>query len=125
MAMSTSYFVIRNDADLKKKQNFITKQVENKLGVDLNGDGMVGSGRGQSQGYGGAGGGVMNQVEKATNMDLNGDGRVGGGMGHGQQSGGYGHNPNSGGSGGLMNQLEKATHMDLNGDGRVGGSGHY
>ena len=87
--------------------DFLKKQAEKKLGVDLDGDGVIGSGKHLSlnarrlcwcskkgrSGHGGTGG-VMNQVEKATHMDLNGDGRIGVGAGHGQQvnhGGGAGH----------------------------------
>ncbi|CAF0927808.1 unnamed protein product [Adineta ricciae] len=93
-----------------RNNNFITKQIEKKIGMDLNGDGVVGSGRGhghaQGHGSGGAAGGVINQVERATGMDLNGDGRIGGGasMGHGPQYGaqGYGPSPNSYGAPGYQ-----------------------
>ena len=108
--------------------DFFTKQVEKKLGVDLDGDGKIGSGRTGTSAHG-ASGGMMNQFEKAVHMDLNGDGRVGGAgtsQGTGQyyaSSGAHGYAGvgSGGGSGGFMGQLEKATHMDLNGDGRVGG----
>ncbi|UJR36209.1 hypothetical protein I4U23_028941 [Adineta vaga] len=71
--------------------NFITKQVEKKLGVDLNGDGVIGSGYGR---HGqGAGGGIMNHLEKATHMDLNGDGRIGNSYGHQNQYGPPGYPP--------------------------------
>lgn len=94
--------------------------MEKKLGVDLNGDGKVGSG-GTGTSAHGASGGMMNQFENATHMDLNGDGRVGG-AGTSQGSGQYyaGGSSGSGGAG-FMGQLEKVTHMDLNGDGRVAG----
>ncbi|CAF4573171.1 unnamed protein product [Rotaria socialis] len=84
--------------------NFITKQVKNKLGVDLNGDGVIGS------------------VESATHMDINGDGTVGGKPAHPSNSNyygsvGYATNPHQSSDGGLMNKLENVTHMDLNSDG--------
>ncbi|CAF4559052.1 unnamed protein product [Rotaria sp. Silwood1] len=107
------------------------KQVENKLGMDLNGDGMIGSGSGhgasggyRSQGQGG--GGFINQAESITHMDLNGDGTVGGRSVHPSNPNQYGGvecapNAHQSSGGGLMNQLENVTHMDLNRDGRVGG----
>ncbi|CAM4828217.1 unnamed protein product [Rotaria magnacalcarata] len=59
--------------------NSITKQVEKKVGVYLNGDVVIGSGMNYSQAQGGADEGTMNQLENVIHMDLNGDGRVGGG----------------------------------------------
>ncbi|CAF0923755.1 unnamed protein product [Rotaria sp. Silwood1] len=83
---STASDISKPVAKAASEKNFITKQIEKKTGMDLNGDGVIGYGRGgYGGGYGqghGAGGGLINQLEKATHMDLNGDGRVGGGYGH-------------------------------------------
>ncbi len=99
-------------------------QVEKAIGMDLNGDGRIGGGTGQTSQYPPN----YNQYGGAPGP------QYGGGPGYGQnphQGGGggygYGQNPQQGGGGGmgggLMNQLEKATGIDLDGNGRVGGSG--
>ncbi|CAF1360401.1 unnamed protein product [Rotaria magnacalcarata] len=75
--------------------SFITRKLEEKLGVDLNGDGRIG------------GPGLTAKVEAATHVDLNRDGIIGG------------YRPPA--DGGLVGKLEKATHIDFNKDGRIGG----
>ncbi|CAF1176033.1 unnamed protein product [Rotaria magnacalcarata] len=88
------------------EMNFITKQLEKKLGVDLNGDGIIGSGYGR-------GGSLVN-------------GRIGRGPApfpnYPQSYNSYGGPPNfQSGNSGMINELEKATNIDLNHDGRIGG----
>ncbi|CAF3178018.1 unnamed protein product [Rotaria socialis] len=75
--------------------SFITRKLEEKLGVDLNGDGRIG------------GPGLAAKIEAATHVDLNRDGIIGG------------YRPPA--DGGLVGKLEKATHIDFNKDGRIGG----
>ncbi|CAF3713762.1 unnamed protein product [Rotaria socialis] len=99
--------------------NFITKQLEKKLGVDLNGDGIIGSGYG-------SGGSLIGKVEEATHIDLNNDGRIGRGPApfpnYPPAYNAYGGPPNfQSGNQGMINELEKATNIDLNHDGRIGG----
>ncbi|CAF1266579.1 unnamed protein product [Adineta steineri] len=77
--------------------SFITKKLEKALGVDLNGDGVIGSNRNRSRG----GGGIVNKIEKVAGVDLNGDGYIGGGGGRGMNRGpGRGHLQNRRGRGG-------------------------
>ncbi|CAF2093367.1 unnamed protein product [Rotaria magnacalcarata] len=126
------------------EMNFITKQLEKKLGVDLNGDGIIGSGYGR-------GGSLVGKLEEATHIDtnnsnimkaysvfqekclhnsriilLNKDGRIGRGPApfpnYSQSYNSYGGPPNfQSGNSGMINELEKATNIDLNHDGRIGG----
>ncbi|CAF3539110.1 unnamed protein product [Rotaria sp. Silwood1] len=66
---------------LSDEQYLMTKQIEKKLGVDLDGDGVIGSkGRGHgggSQSHGYESGGLVNQLENVTHTDFDGDGRIG------------------------------------------------
>ncbi|CAF1160944.1 unnamed protein product [Rotaria sp. Silwood1] len=80
--------------------NHIVRKIEEKLGVDLNGDGRIG------------GPGISAKFEQATHIDLNRDGLIGG------------YRPPPGG--GLVGKLERMTHIDLNRDGYIGGRpGNY
>ncbi|CAF0796239.1 unnamed protein product [Rotaria sp. Silwood1] len=79
--------------------SFLTRKLEEKLGVDLNGDGKIG------------GPGLTSKMEAATHVDFNHDGIVGG----------YRPPPD----GGLVGKIEKATHIDLNKDGYIGGRPGY
>ncbi|CAM2724364.1 unnamed protein product, partial [Rotaria socialis] len=123
------YFVVATRHTLRilsiatiNEMNFITKQLEKKLGVDLNGDGIIGSGYGR-------GGSLIGKVEEATHIDLNNDGRIGRGPAPFpnyppayNSYGGPPHPPNfQSGNQGMINELEKATNIDLNHDGRIGG----
>ncbi|CAF2908904.1 unnamed protein product [Rotaria sp. Silwood2] len=79
--------------------NYINRKLEEKIGLDLNGDGRIG------------GPDITSQVEQATHFDVNHDGIIGG------------HRPPPGG--GLIGHIEQATHFDINGDGRIGGGAGY
>ncbi|CAF3045896.1 unnamed protein product [Rotaria sp. Silwood2] len=80
--------------------NYITRKLEEKIGVDLNGDGRIG------------GPGITSKLEQATHVDVNRDGIIGG------------YRPPPGG--GLVGKIERMTHIDLNRDGYIGGRpGNY
>ncbi|CAF0927530.1 unnamed protein product [Adineta ricciae] len=79
--------------------NYIVNKVEEKIGMDLNGDGRIG------------GPGITSHLEQATHIDFNRDGVIG-------------YRPPPGG--GLVGQIERATHIDINRDGYIGGRpAHY
>ncbi|CAF4249317.1 unnamed protein product, partial [Rotaria magnacalcarata] len=112
--------------DLLQHANFITKQLEKKLGVDLNGDGIIGSGMKLWSWW------ELGRVfqEKCLHNSriilLNKDGRIGRGPApfpnYSQSYNSYGGPPNfQSGNSGMINELEKATNIDLNHDGRIGG----
>ncbi|CAF4642576.1 unnamed protein product, partial [Rotaria socialis] len=100
--------------------DFITKQLEKKLGVDLNGDGIIGSGMKVFQ---------EKCLHNSRIILLNNDGRIGRGPAPFpnyppayNSYGGPPHPPNfQSGNQGMINELEKATNIDLNHDGRIGG----
>ncbi|CAF1930512.1 unnamed protein product [Rotaria magnacalcarata] len=73
LSASIGYTAEYLDLKIENRGDSITKQVEKKVGVYLNGDVVIGSAQG------GADEGTMNQLENVIHMDLNGDGRVGGG----------------------------------------------
>ncbi|CAF0811490.1 unnamed protein product [Rotaria sordida] len=107
--------------------------------MDLNKNGVVGSGSGycgSCQSHGNKGGSSVNKFENVAHMDLNRDGYIGNKPAHSSnyhQQGGLGYytpynvpgtlapqyHQTSRGEG-LVNRLEKGVHKDLNHDGRIG-----
>ncbi|CAF3211609.1 unnamed protein product [Rotaria socialis] len=79
--------------------NYLTRKLEEKIGLDLNGDGRIG------------GPGITAKLEQATHIDFNHDGIIGG------------YRPPPGG--GLIGKIERLTHIDINRDGYIGGRPGY